>query len=288
MNIIEYINKLLIKGLCLKVLYTDKKNIQKFVILINSNWLNKLNIYDKKFKKNTIIDICLDKTFNFKNKSHYDIEYINLPENFDPQIIDDLNLDNDEIHLDNLRDAILDNKIRLRNYLSFHKINNSSIDEEENFDSNQIILITYPNYKKYANNFKKFKNEILKKYFILGEVQNEKDDNFNLLNTFNFLGINIKNKEVTDLIFINALKERWNFIIKDAKDQMYKNLMQDDILNKMEDFEKEEYLQELSLFKEHLFKDDMETLKNFKTIKEIISYWPSILHPIPNFVYNEY
>lgn len=288
MNIIEYINKLLIKGLCLKILYTDKKNIQKFVILINSNWLNKLNIYDKKFKKDLIVDICLDKTFTFKDKSPYAIEYINLPENFDLQMIDELNLNNNEIHLDNLRDAILDNKIRLNNYLSFHKINNLSINDEEKYNSDQIILITYPNHEKYINDFKKFKKEIIEKYFFLWENKNIQDNDFNLSNIFNFLGINIKNKNVIDPVFIDALKQRWNFIIKDAKHQMYKNLMEDDILNKMEEEEKKEYLQELSVFKEMLFKDDMNTLKDFKTIKEIISYWPSVLHPIPNFVFNEY
>jgi hypothetical protein len=291
MDIINYINFLLKKGLCLKVLYIDKLNKHKFVFLINSDWINKLNIYEKKFKSNIPIDICLDCIFLFKEKTPYAIEYVNLPENFDLQTIDSLNLNDNELHLSNLRDAIIDNKIKLDNYLSIYKLDNSSLFKMDNLDSNQIIINTYPNHKNYINNFKKFKTETINRYFFIKnfeEITQDYNTDYSLLNTFEYLGISINNKDVKDPVFLDSLKKVWVSLIKERKIELYKNLTSEKILNEISETEKDDYLNEIELFKSELDKDDMEILKNFKTVKEIVSYWPSIVHPIPNFVYHEY
>lgn len=289
MDIINLITKLLSKGLCLKILFIDKQNTHNFVYLLNSNFINKLNIHDKKLKENKIIDICLDKKFSFKNKTPYSIEYISPPNNFDPLKIEDLDLFNDKEYSIKIISEIIDIKILFNEYLSSYKINVENINEI--IDKDQVILSTFPHHKNYFNNFKKFKNKIIKKYFNLYTNIQKQDDNhldFKLLETFNFLGINIRNKNITDSIFINALRTKWNSIIKEYKIKLYNNLISENFLCNILDDEKQEFLEELSLFKLELDKDDMEILNKFKTIKEIISYWPTILTPIPFFVYDEY
>jgi hypothetical protein len=70
--------------------------------------------------------------------------------------------------------------------------------------------------------------------------------------------------------------------------KLYNDLNSEHFLCDILDDEKQEFLEELALFKLELDKDDMKILRQFKTIKDIISYWPTILTPIPFFVYNEY
>jgi hypothetical protein len=289
MNNTVFIEFLLSKGLCLKVLFTDKENKHNFVYLLNSNLINKLDLHDEKLNENDIIDICLDKKFSFKNKTPYSIEYISPPDNFDTLKIEDLDLFNDEEYLIKITCEILDIKVLFNNYLSSYKIDFKNINK--NLDKDQVILSTFPYHENYFNNFKEFKNKIIKKYFSLYvNDKNQNDDHldFKMLNSFIFLGINIKNKNITDSIFINALRNKWNSIIKEYKIKLYDGLNSKDFLCDISDDEKQEFLEELALFKLELDKDDMEILNEFKTIKEIISYWPTILTPIPFFVYDEY
>jgi hypothetical protein len=299
MDIIDYIYKLLEKGLFLKVYFIDSKNKKKYIYLMNSDWINLLNIYDKKFEKNKIIDICLDKTFSFKNKKPYSIQYMYVPENFDQNLLNNLDLKNDETYIINISESILDVKLLFSNYLSFYKLKLHDINNDKTLDANQLILITYPKYKDCANNAKKIKYNIIKKFFTSEEnleknIQTEnyknilQSEDYNFLNTFNLFGINIKNKNVTDPIFLNALRERWCELIKNEKNKVFNKLKEEDFLNEIQETERDEYIKELMIYKENLFKSDMENLNKLKTVKEIISYWPSILFPIPSFVYNEY
>ena len=284
MDIVNLITKLLSKGLCLKIFFTNKQNKHNFVFLLNSSFINKLNIYDKKLNENNIIDICLDKKFSFKNKTPYSIEYISPPDDLDPLKIEDLDLFNDEEYLIKIISEIIDIKLSFNDYLSIYKFN-------EKMDKDQVILSTFPYHENYFNNFKEFKNKIIKKYFSLYVNDKNQDDNCldsKLLESYIFLGINIKNKNITDSIFINALRNKWNSIIKEYKIKLYSNLISENFLCDISDDEKQEFLEELALFKLELDKDDMKILRQFKTIKDIISYWPTILTPIPFFVYNEY
>jgi hypothetical protein len=291
MDIINFIEKLLKKGICLKVLFKENDK-DAFQMLLNSDWINKLKLYDKQFKSNKIISIYLDEYFSFKDKIPYAIEYINLPDNFSIENLDNLNLDSDESYFFKLKNTIIEQKLLFNNYLSSYYVDDFFI-EKNGANSDQIILCTYPNHKAFLDDFEKFKNKIIDKFFTLNENKNEEnllDENidYNLINTFEHLGISFKNKDVKDPIFIDALKNIWNLIIKHHKKQMYEKIKSEVCLYSFSEEEKNEFLEELSLFKSEMDKDDMDILKQFNSIKEIISYWPSILYPIPPFVYNEY
>jgi hypothetical protein len=279
MEFVNFIYNLLNKGFCLKVFFIENKKTKKFVYLVNSDWINDLNIYDKKFKKNKILDVCLDKNFYFKNKTPYAIEYMNPPEDCNLQELDDLDLSNNDSYKFNIIDSILNIKLDFNNYISFYNINQ--------IEWNDVILFTYPNHQKYFNKIDKFKNKIINNYFYVREDKKVKSNsNLNILKTFNYLGIPYKN--VKNDFYLNALRIKWNSIIKFYKLKTYKDINSDVFLDKLSPEEKEEFLEELKIFKNELDKDEIQTLKKFKTVKEIISYWPSILRPIPNFVYNEY
>ena len=292
MNNITFIESLLSKGLFLKVFFINKNNKYNFAYLLNSNFINKMKIYDKKFNKNKIIHICLDKNFSFKNKNIYSIEYISPPDNLDILKLDDLNLFDDEKYLNKILNEIINIKIIFKNYLLSYKLNVEDIKQNKN--KNKIILSTFPYHEHYLtnlSNFKKFKNKIIKKFFeknITHQFQNEDCLDSKLLETFNYLDIDIKNKNVNDSVFIDALRNEWNSIIEEHKIKLYNDLNSEYFLSNIPEDEKQEFLDELALFKNELNKDDMENLKEFKTIKEIISYWPSILTPTPFFVYDEY
>ena len=53
----------------------------------------------------------------------------------------------------------------------------------------------------------------------------------------------------------------------------------------MSEEEIKEYDEELLYFKNELDQIKLEEMDNFKTVKEVISYWPSLLQPKPWFIY---
>jgi len=271
-------------GLFLEINY-EFNNEKYYSLILNSNIINDFNLYDEKIKPNIIFDVLLNEEFSFENKNIYMIKYIGIPINY--KMNTDVN-DNKE-YLDSLSLIFLDKKIKFEHFLS------RFFDKKERPIKHEIILASYPNHNRILKSNDDIKKLIIQKYIKIDDesVKDGTDDiinatDVNLLNTLNFLLVDIKNENVIDPVFIKALRKKWLIIINKHKKEIIKKLNDKNILNDMNESEREEYLSELELFKIELKKDESKELAKLNSLKEIISYYPSILYPIPYFVYNEY
>ena len=282
-NITDMILSHIKNGLFIEIQYKNKiQNKKYFDLVINSNILNDYNLYNKKLKPDIPFDIIRNKKFSFKDKEIFMIKYIGLPENY--ILGDDLNQNGE--YLNNLITFILDQKINFSKFMSKFSSKNQ----------NQIIITTYPNhndYLKHIKNKNKNKNKLIEKYLSLEYEQHEIDNSSNnqdvkLLNILNFLSIDIKNENVTDPIFINALRSKWIELINNHKKEIINKLTIESVMSNMSETEKEEYLIELKIFKKELKKDISPEVNKLNSLKEIISYYPAILYPTPYYVYDQY
>lgn len=280
-NITDMILSHIKNGLFIEIQYKNKiQNKKYFDLVINSNILNDYNLYNKKLKPDIPFDIIRNKKFSFKDKEIFMIKYIGLPENY--ILGDDLNQNGE--YLNNLITFILDQKINFSKFMTKFSSKNQ----------NQIIITTYPNHDDYLKHIKnKNKNKLIEKYLSLEYEQHEIDNSSNnrdvkLLNSLKFLSIDIKNENVTDPIFINALRSKWIELINNHKKEIINKLTTESVMSNMSETEKEEYLIELKIFKKELKKDISPEVNKLNSLKEIISYYPTILYPTPYYVYDQY
>ena len=278
----SHVQKLLNSGLCLKVLYQNNKK-SKFVYLINSNFLNLTKI-NKTFyeNKNLIINVCLDTVFEIKNKNITGIEYILNPDYINIEdILNDkkIDLENNDEYILSLSDTILKINLDLRDYMFLYDVNN------ENY-YNQAILSFYPNHEKFLKNSKRFKLKIVNKYFTIDNKSFDDSSDLKLKYCLEYLGIDVKNIDVQDELFINSLKLKWRNIIKIHKEKILKKLTSKEVFDDMDEEEKKEYMIEFEIYRNELSKDIDKEVDKLNSLKEIISFWPEFIQPIPYFVYD--
>jgi hypothetical protein len=135
------------------------------------------------------------------------------------------------------------------------------------------------------------KNDLYEKYFI-SNFQN--DDYYldrsnraiSLIRPFAMFGILQKNENCTDDIFINALKRMWFKLIEKSKNELINSCEEMlDLITKKEDLK--EFKKEYKELKKELNNIQIDVLKDFKTPLEIVSYWPNLLQPAPDYVYDD-
>jgi hypothetical protein len=150
---------------------------------------------------------------------------------------------------------------------------------------NDLTIRLYPNINYKIFNFKCYKKILLKKFFIEDDDKYINEEN-NLKYCLDYLGIKNKNLNCEDPSFIDCLKSKWKFLVEKYNTIFLLFLEKNDILDKLENNEKEEYIKELNSLK------SPENLKNFlklidskKKVIEIISLWPNWMQPKPHFVY---
>lgn len=302
-----FLEKLLDKGILVKLIYFDlsektqdlgeiDKEPRRFVYLLKGKWLNLLKEFEEVNDDDTI-NVSLHEPFILDENIKIDIiEYVNFPDNvmlediLDPsdtfkQLGDDF-LKNHKDYLEKLKNFISDIKEELQN-VYIEKLGEYK-DLNDDIIRDLLILRLYPEKPLFEKEcFINLKNDITKKYFKYNSRENfsQRIVESSIL-AFKMFGISEKNLNVSDMVFIDALKRRWYSLIEKEKNIMHQNLLKMQDLDLTEE-EREEYKEEVEEFKDELDKIIDENMKNLKTAKEVISYWPDILQPKPTFVYED-
>lgn len=286
----SYYKNILNKGVMLIVHYTEKEeNIIKFSPIASGQWLSCISS-SKRYHSDEIYNICTKQIFNFDNKNIKTIEYLYYSQD---NSIDDLLAKNIDLKKD--INHFTESKTIVKNYRRDYEteILRTYIDFRKNSDADYdlYVLRFYP--KIYPKNSKKIikllKKDLAEKFFLSSYNETENVQNINNLSNiegFKILGILEKNTNVTDPVFLNALKAKWYELIKIEKEIVLHNLKVLDVksLNYKEQEEKE-LLEEIKELTDKLNEIDITVLNNFQTPKEVISYWPSLLQPEPYYVY---
>lgn len=277
------------RGLLLRLFYKKQNDIVVFSYIMRGDFYNK--IYpEKKANPNIIYDVILGEEFDFKKIK--DIQVIEFPFQlpFDNQdkIFDEPHVIFNHEYKDICKE-FLDDVFYFIEY-EYKRILNIKTNDFY-FDRDVFILRLYPT--KIPKNKKQMekiiKKDIYNKFFVASYqdedyANNESSDALSLIPSFNIFGISKKNENCTDPIFLDALKNKWFELINDAKKDL---LLKCEKINSKEltENEKIEFKKEIKELKKELNKINIDILERFKTPKEVVSYWPDILQPIPNYVY---
>jgi hypothetical protein len=291
----ESLKILLKRGIFIKLIYFDKNNIKRFVFLMQGDWINFLNLQDP-VKNNFIYDVSLNKEFNINSINIHSMEYLVFPKSFTyNDLLDDNKSNNESLkydkdYIDELSLMYHDTKIGYKKVIDHYlydieDIDNLSQEEFDNLIYDYCILRYYPKkIKKTKNLYIEILKDINEKFFIYDNPYNEETPESNIP-AFKLLGISDKNLNVTDEIFINALKRKWYKLIEIEKNKFTDDLLKVD-LSFLEDSEKEEYNKELKILESEISLISNDDLEKLQSAKDVISYWPSTLEPKPYFVYN--
>jgi hypothetical protein len=287
---------LLRKGIFVQLNYFDSKNIKRFVFLMQGEWLNFLNLQDP-VKDECLYDISLNQIFDIDSVNIDTMNYHIFPKLFTyDDILDDSKTDNqslkcDKDYIDELKVTIHDTKISYKKVIEHYLYDIDNIDNltQEEFDNliyDHYILRYYPKkIKKTKNLYDKIIKDINDKFFIYDIPYNEETPESNI-SAFKLLGISDKNLNVIDDEFLNALKRKWFKLIDMEKNKFTEDLLKVD-LSFLDNDEKEEYTKELKILESEISLISNKEIEKLQTVKDIISYWPSVLEPKPYFVYND-
>jgi hypothetical protein len=289
-----YIN-VLEKGALLTFHYSETENgIIKFSPIASGKWLKKIHP-KKNYNINKLYNIASKEEFNFDNKFFKAVDYLCISEKY---TMDDLFLN--DIDLTKDKKYIADQKTVLDNYRNAYKneILRVFVDfkEKSNIDYDLYVLRFYPNI--YPKNSKKIikilKKDLLEKYFMSdynfefierGKIDVE-IDLVSEIDSFKIFGILEKNINVTDSIFLESLKTKWFSLIQNEKQNVIERLQNLNLKELNYSLEEEkELLEEINLLTNKLNEIKIDNLSHFKTPKEIVSYWPILLQPEPEYVY---
>lgn len=294
MNIHDMIEILLKKGMLLKLIYINEHGIKKYSYVMLGEWFNFLNIQEK-IDDSIVYDICTNKEFDITKYSIEVIEYVIFPKNvlledlLDPSdAVKTLGFDflkHNEDYIDDLKKIVLNLKVSLQQIYDIYLGEMKNLTDQDIDDF--YFLRFYPNkVKNRVTVLEDLKNDIDEKYFVCDDQTSYTNEFMSTIPALIRLGIFDKNIDLQDEEFINAIKRRWySFIVKE-KDEIYEKLKNIDMSAFTSD-EKIEYSEELNLFRRELDLIDIHVLDNLKTVKDVIRYWPDLLQPKPNFVYED-
>jgi hypothetical protein len=295
MNEYDFLKKVLNKGILIKLFYYDDSDVKKFCFLYKGEWLNLLNIQEL-VNDEDIINISINEPFDFEKIRLEMVEYVAFPKGLllediiDPsptfkKLGDDF-LKKNQDYLKDIKKEIVQYKLHYKENLE--KFLKNIEDTQDKKFEDVLILRFYP--KKNFENIKSvddIKEDIKNKYFIVGEQLDLIPNNdVVIIPALTKLGTSSSNFDVTDEVYLNALKRQWFRLITDEKEKLYNKLENIKDFSLSEE-ELEEYKEELEIFKNEIDSISLSNFDNFKTVKEIISYWPELLQPKPEFVYED-
>jgi hypothetical protein len=291
MTMLESAYKVLNRGLLIRLFYKNKNNVIIFTDLMRGDFYNK--IYpEKNLKHDIIYDVLLEKEFDFSvAKSIEVIEFpFILPFKTEGRVFDDDHILFDENYKNECKTFIDDFLFFINN--EYKKILNVKSDEFYE-DKDVYTLRFYPKkFPKNKTNVKDtIKKDICEKFFVASFQDenynlNQSEDGLSLISAFSKFGILQKNENCTDPVFLNALKRKWAELIEDAKKELIDKCNDID-LKKLSEREREEFKKEFNLLKKELKDINIKILESFKTPKEVVSYWPELLQPTPDYVFTD-
>lgn len=287
---IDYTFNTLNRGIFIRLFYTDKNNVIKFALLMKGEFLNKIYPH-LNLKFDVIYDVVKKQPFDFNQIIVVNV--IELPvfiENVDQtKIFEETSIVFDEEYGKKCKEHIKE----VVSFLKNKYLNLLNFESDEYYRSEDAYILRFypdiiPNNKKSMKTL--IKEDVYEKYFV-ANFQNDNyhlnlKDNISLIIPFAMFGILQKNEKCTDDVFISALKRMWFNLIEKAKDDLITSC--EEVLKMVTKKEEiKEFEKEFKQLKRELNNIQIDVLKDFKTPIEVVSYWPNLLQPAPDYVYDD-
>jgi hypothetical protein len=293
----EIVKKVLTKGIVVRLVFPHKgKN--NYVVIAQKKWLDTFG-FATNFAEDDIIDVILERKFDVDSIKISLIEYIGAPKDITledlispspsfQQLGDDFLLTN-KGYIDNIKSTIAKLKLNFKEYKSYH------IDSYEQLNLEQMREVYYLRFFPSTVDDKNrdeilitIKNDVQEKFFLHSEQNGNLPNLLTIVPSLYVLGIDSNQIDNEDARFINALKCRWFDLIDGERRKIINDLnVQLDKLNDIDasdeciEESKKQTLEYLSLLKNI----NIDCLNEHKTVKDIISYWPAIMQPMPSYIY---
>jgi len=293
----EIAKKVLTKGIVVRLVFPHKgKN--NYVVIAQKKWLDTFGFVTD-FAEDDIVDVILERKFDIDSIKISLIEYIGAPKDVTledlisptpsfQQLGDDFLLTN-ETYINNIKSTIIKLKLNFKEYKSYH------IDLYEQLNLEQMKEVYYLRFfpstvddKNRDEILTTIKNDVQEKFFLHSEQNENLPNLLTIVPSLYVLGIDSNQIDNEDARFINALKFRWFDLIDSERQKIIMDLnVQLDKLSNIDASDecikesKRQTLEYISLLKDI----NIDCLNNRTTVKDIISYWPSIMQPMPSYIY---
>lgn len=295
MNLEKQILIFLEHGCLLQVNYVDASdNSEKYSYIMKPKWFNKLPLICETKEDVVAWDVVMDKQFSLRDKLVNEIVYPSWPKqaNLDEILSKPINdtdnsfVTDDVEYAEKIALAILEERLRLQNYLRSNCVETFHAYDVEELRDRSIIRF-YPKQINPDNesfdeqSFNKLKQEIIEDFFTFSKQQVPEQHEYRALQMF---GLKVEYIDCTDKLLLDAFKRQWRRMIEKEKRGFLNHLTSIDLEDFTEE-EKAEFFQEAESLKNELENSISEKITPATNIKEIISFWPSLLQPVPTFVY---
>lgn len=277
-------------GFLIQLNYVSAKdNQEKYALLMKGCWHNKLIGLKHYENKDIVWDVLRDIPFSLKDKLIKEIVYVSWPEKAeyekivsDPKNKEKIDFYNDEEFIDKINLTILEHKLALQNYLQKNCL--------ESFDSynleelqDRCSLVFYPKPVKInRDSFVDLKESTMERFFTFASQETPEINQYPALRMF---GVKQTYIDETDEQLLAPFKRQWCRLIEREKQAFLDHVTNIDLTDFTEQ-EKLEFHEEAGSLKQDLNDNIEESINKAKTLKEVISFWPEILQPIPSYVNN--
>lgn len=293
----EIAKKVLNKGIVAKVIY-DFKGRKNYVMLAQKKWLDVFGI-ETDFRDNDIIDAILEKKFELDKIEVLMIQYVEAPKNITLEDIvsptpafaklgDNFLMHNKE-YIKNISKALITTKLEFKDNLNYHISNykNLNLEELKEIYYLRFFPLTVDNKNK-EEILALIEKDVTERFFLHNEIGNTVSSIQTTIPALYKIGVSANQVDNTDARFIAALKRAWFLLIVEEREKILIELSsQLKALNNLQ--EEESVLNESRIqileYIDLLKKINPYCLDSFKTVKEIISYWPLLMQPTPYYLY---
>jgi len=293
----EIVQKVLNKGIVAKVIY-DFKGRKNYVMLAQKRWLDVFGI-EINLNDSDIVDVVLGKKFDLDKTEVLMIQYVEAPKNITLEDIvspsptfaklgDDFLKHNKE-YIKAISKAILTIRLEFKDNLNYHISNykNLDLDELKEVYYLRFFPLTVDD-KDREEILTLIEKDVTERFFLHNEIGDSISSVQTTIPALYKIGVSASQIENKDTRFIAALKRAWFLLIAEEREKLLFDLSQQ--LNELNNLKEDEsvvnesrvqILEYIDLLK----KINFYCLESLTTVKEIISYWPSLMQPTPYYLY---
>jgi hypothetical protein len=275
-------------GLALEILYIQDDK-EKFAYVMKGKWLNRLPCLDAIKNEESFWNVISDKPFEPAQANITSVRYLAWPTDVDFEdaknfmSFDDF-VNADATFIDRTALSLIEGKLQLQNHLRKNCVESYDAYSGEELQD-RCTLIFWPDVTVInETTFQELRNAVVDRYCTFSSQAIPEVHQYAALK---HLGLSYKFIDCSDEKLVRAFKRCWFSLIDKEQQAYFATALahtENEIIHLTEE-EKREFEEEATLLKECM-QNNIDTAKNkLHTIREIITFWPEMLQPVPSFVY---
>lgn len=276
-------------GLALELFYLDNES-EKFAYVMKGKWYNKLPCLDPVQDENLYWNIISNAPFDPAQTNITSLRYLAWPIDVDYQdAMSSLCFDDfaefDSTFVDRTALSLIEGKLQLQNHLRKNCVESYDAYSLEELQDRCTLNFWPEEININKSTFQNLRNTVIDRYCTFSSQSIPEIHQYAALK---HLGLSYKFIDCTDERLVQAFKRLWFALIQKDQQTYFEKAFahfESDFLVHLTEEEKIELEEEATLLKETMQHDTNKAMSELHTIREIISFWPEMLQPVPSFVH---